>query len=112
MVKQISDSEIYFLIKYVKSVLWGVAKCQFGEAFTSCYIFHLLCEIPLPLSWAEYDYCRPLTLLAFNCMKNVLQRLNMLNLHAVSLFVTELVGFVPGGLGSLEIIILLPKLRV
>ena len=27
-VKQISDNEIYiFLIKYIKSVLWGVAKC-------------------------------------------------------------------------------------
>ena len=26
MVKQISDSEIYLLIKYIKSVLWSVAK--------------------------------------------------------------------------------------
>ena len=26
MVKQISDNEIYLLIKYIKSVLWGVAK--------------------------------------------------------------------------------------
>ena len=26
MVKQISDNEIYFLIKYIKSVLWRVAK--------------------------------------------------------------------------------------
>ena len=25
--KQISDNEIYLLIKYIKSVLWGVAKC-------------------------------------------------------------------------------------
>ena len=25
-VKQISDNEIYLLIKYIKSVLWGVAK--------------------------------------------------------------------------------------
>jgi len=27
MVKQISDNETYLLIKYVKSVLWRVAKC-------------------------------------------------------------------------------------
>ena len=26
-VKQISDNEIYLLIKYIKSVLWKVAKC-------------------------------------------------------------------------------------
>jgi len=27
MVKQISDNDIYLLIKYIKSVLWRVAKC-------------------------------------------------------------------------------------
>ena len=27
MVKQISDNEIYLLIKYIKSVLWRVMKC-------------------------------------------------------------------------------------
>ena len=27
MVKKISDNEIYLLIKYIKSVLWSVAKC-------------------------------------------------------------------------------------
>jgi len=27
MVKQISDNEIYLLIKYIKKVLWSVAKC-------------------------------------------------------------------------------------
>ena len=27
LVKQISDNEIYLLIKYIKSVLWRVAKC-------------------------------------------------------------------------------------
>ena len=27
MVKEISDNEIYLLIKYIKSVLWRVAKC-------------------------------------------------------------------------------------
>ena len=27
MVKQISDNEIYLLIKYIKSVLWRVVKC-------------------------------------------------------------------------------------
>jgi len=27
MVKQLSDIEIYLLIKYIKSVLWSVAKC-------------------------------------------------------------------------------------
>ena len=26
--KQISDNDIYLLIKYIKSVLWRVAKCQ------------------------------------------------------------------------------------
>ena len=28
-VKQISDNEIYLLIKYIKNVLWRVAKCLF-----------------------------------------------------------------------------------
>jgi len=27
MVKQISDNEIYLLIKYIKNVLWRAAKC-------------------------------------------------------------------------------------
>ena len=27
VVKQISDNEIYLLIKYIKSLLWRVAKC-------------------------------------------------------------------------------------
>jgi len=27
MVKQISDNEIYLLIKYIKSVLWRVVNC-------------------------------------------------------------------------------------
>ena len=27
MVKQITDNEVYLLIKYTKSVLWRVAKC-------------------------------------------------------------------------------------
>jgi len=27
-VKQILDNEIYLLIKYIKSVLWRVAKCR------------------------------------------------------------------------------------
>jgi len=27
MVKQISDNEIYLFIKYIKSILWRVAKC-------------------------------------------------------------------------------------
>jgi len=27
MVKQISDNEIYLLIKYIKSILWKVVKC-------------------------------------------------------------------------------------
>jgi len=27
MVKQISDNEIYLLIKYIKSILWTAAKC-------------------------------------------------------------------------------------
>ena len=27
MVKQISDNEIYLLIKYIKSILWRVVKC-------------------------------------------------------------------------------------
>jgi len=27
MVKQISGNDIYLLIKYIKSVLWGVVKC-------------------------------------------------------------------------------------
>jgi len=35
-VKQVSDNEIYLLIKYIKSVLWKVAKCL-------SYIEHARC---------------------------------------------------------------------
>ena len=36
MVKQISDNEIYLLIKYIKSVLWRVAKCLFYIEESRC----------------------------------------------------------------------------
>ena len=36
MVKQISDNEIYLLIKYIKSVLWRVAKCLSYKEDTRC----------------------------------------------------------------------------
>jgi len=36
MVKQISDNEIYLLIKYIKSVLWRVAKRLYYIEDTQC----------------------------------------------------------------------------
>jgi len=36
MVKQISDNEIYLLIKYIKSILWRVAKCLSYIEDTRC----------------------------------------------------------------------------
>ena len=36
MVKQISDNEIYLLIKYIKSVLWRAAKCLSYIEDTRC----------------------------------------------------------------------------
>jgi len=48
MVKQISDNEIYLLIKYIKSVLWRVAKhlshtedtwCLKVKAVTDVYVY-------------------------------------------------------------------------
>ena len=36
MVKQISDNEIYLLIKYIKSILWRVAKRLFYTEDTQC----------------------------------------------------------------------------
>jgi len=41
MVKQISDNEIYLLIKYVKSVLWRVAKCLSYIEDAWCLKFNL-----------------------------------------------------------------------
>lgn len=76
---------------------------QFGEAFTSHYVSYLLCEMPPPLSWAEYDCCGPLALLALNSMKNVLQRPNMLSLRACCLTVRNWICWLcTCGSGSLE----------
>ena len=58
-------------------------------------------KCPFPLPWAERDYCGSLALLALNSVKNLLQIPNMLSLHAAAVFVTEFVGFAPGGSGSL-----------
>ena len=46
-VKEISDNEIYLLIKYIKSVLWRVAKCL-------SYIEDARCpKVKVP----SYNYC-------------------------------------------------------
>ena len=77
-VKQISDNEIYFLIKYIKCVLWRLAKrlsyigdawCQKVNAATSCghffiSLFSLYCYAlkirPLPY-FEMSEYPHPMT---------------------------------------------------
>ena len=48
-VKQISDNEIYLLIKYIKSVLWRVAKCL-------SYILDARCLKVKPIALTPMDY--------------------------------------------------------
>ena len=57
MVKQISDNEIYLLIKYIKSVLWRVAKslsyiedarCLNVKAILLNYMFRKLHVLKVP----------------------------------------------------------------
>ena len=42
MVKQISDNEIYLLIKYIKSIIWRVAKCLSYIQDARCLKFNWL----------------------------------------------------------------------
>jgi len=47
MVKQISDNEMYLLIKYIKSVLWRVAKCLSYIEEARCLkvkLMYILCQ--------------------------------------------------------------------
>jgi len=53
MVKQISDNEIYPLIKYIRSVLWRVAKCL-------SYIEEARC---LKFNYAKHGACLRMVLL-------------------------------------------------
>jgi len=55
MVTQISDNEIYFLIKYIKSVLWRVAKPLSYKQDARCLKVNLL----LSLSHAARQSCSP-----------------------------------------------------
>ena len=52
-VKQIPDNEIYLLIKYIKRVLWGVAKCL-------SYIEEVRC---LNVNYAIHGACLRMVLL-------------------------------------------------
>ena len=48
MVKQISDNEIYLLIKYIKSVIWRVAKClSYIEEARCLKVKERICVSPL-----------------------------------------------------------------
>ena len=53
MVKQISDNEIYLLIKYIKSMLWRIAKCL-------SYIEEVWC---LKVNYAIHGACLRMVLL-------------------------------------------------
>ena len=44
MVKQISDNEIYLLIKYIKSVLWRVTKQPFYVEDARCLNVNIKCR--------------------------------------------------------------------
>ena len=46
MVKQISDNEIYFLIKYIKSVLWRIAKCLSYIEEARCLKVNQMRDVP------------------------------------------------------------------
>jgi len=52
-VKQISENEIYLLIKYIKSILWRVAKCL-------SYIEGARC---LKVNYAKHGACLRMVLL-------------------------------------------------
>ena len=54
-VKQISDNEIYLLIKYIKSFLWRVAKClSYREEVRCLKVNHLcVCTTALDSSWRD-----------------------------------------------------------
>jgi len=45
MVKQISDNEIYLLIKYIKSILWRVAKCLLYIEEARCLKVNNVCNL-------------------------------------------------------------------
>ena len=56
MVKQISDNEIYLLIKYIKSVLWRVAKrlSYIEEAWCLTVKPHLLHHVWIAVTWLKH----------------------------------------------------------
>jgi len=55
MVKQISDNEIYLLIKDIKSVLWKVAKCLSYTEEAWCLKVNKVCTNPG--HQADYTVC-------------------------------------------------------
>jgi len=71
MVKQISDNEIYLLIKYIKSVLWRVAKRLSYIQEARCLKVNTVHNIPLnPTSCKNglmHTYIIHITLLVFCC---------------------------------------------
>jgi len=61
MLKQISDNEIYLLIKYIKSVFWRVAKHLSYKQDARCLEFEVLCMTwYISMSWSRmgwYEWC-------------------------------------------------------
>ena len=49
MIRQLSDNEIYLLIKYIKSVLWRVAKCLSYIEEARCIKVNTLRTVPAQL---------------------------------------------------------------
>jgi hypothetical protein len=64
MVKQLSDNEIYLLIKYIQSVLWRVAKCLCYIEDAGCLkvkwrcLLRVLCPVRRPLTTSIVSYWR------------------------------------------------------
>ena len=57
MVKQISDNEIYLLIKYVKSVLWRAAKCLSYIEDARCLKVNKLVKVPATRGAKDEVHC-------------------------------------------------------
>ena len=75
-VKQISDNEIYLLIKYTKSVLWRLAKCLSYIEVARCLKFNK--ESMFSAAWSQS--------IPFNY--GILEYVNQLDLHEFDIHVT------------------------
>ena len=74
-VKQISDNEIYLLIKYIKSVLWRVAKyLSYVEEARCVKVNHVVCNkvvLDCKIIYIYIDVCKHSGLRHLNTVRNL-----------------------------------------